>query len=85
MWLDLGDYRGPGHSHALVMYMVQRTKARNETLSYRVYVTDALQMIPQQKYLQRRWHSLIQPHKEIDSQAIIEHVIDRIEADDEPT
>ena len=78
MWLDLGEYHGPSHFHALTMYMIGRRKRRTEEMSYRVYVTDMLRNIPQGKYATKRWAALIKPHKDFDVDDIIEHVMARV-------
>ncbi len=75
MWLDLGDYRGPGHAHAFLRYCTERTRQRNVLRSYRAYVTDSLQCAPQGKYMSKRWSDLISPHDDIDVQAVIDHVL----------
>lgn len=78
MWLDLGDYRGPSHFHAIVMYMVQRRRMREVELAYRIFVTDALRNIPQAKYSTERWFDMLKPHEDIDVDDIIDHVVMRI-------
>lgn len=78
MWLDLGEYRGPSHFHALTRYMIARRERRNEELSYRIYVTDSLRNAPQGKYMSKRWADLIKPHEDIDVDDIIDHVIARV-------
>lgn len=79
MWLDLGEYRGPSHFHAFLRFCIERTKQRATLLSYRSYVTDSLQGIPQGKYLTQRWSDLIKPHEDIDVDATIEHVLAALE------
>lgn len=44
-------------------------------MSYRRYVTDMLQNIPQGKYLQQQWSYLVTPRESIDVDATIDHVI----------
>lgn len=44
-----------------------------------MYVTNALQNIPQGKYMSKSWSDLIEPHDEIDVQATIDHVIRALE------
>jgi hypothetical protein len=61
------------------MFMVQRRQQRAKEESYRVYVTDMLRNIPQQRYLTQRWADLIRPHEDFDPDAIIEHVIAQLE------
>ena len=78
MWLDLGEYHGPSHFHALVRFMIARRERRNQELSYRTYVTDSLMNAPQGRYISTRWADLITPHEDIDADAIIEHVIARV-------
>ena len=79
MWLDLGDYHGPSHAHAFVMYCSERTRQRGIEHSYRVYVTNALQNAPKGAYITQSWSDLIRPHEEIDVDAIIGHVISALE------
>lgn len=78
MWLDLGDYRGPSHFHALLRYMIERRQARAKELSFRVYVTDMLRNIPQGKYMTQRWADIIKPHADFDVDDIIDHVAARL-------
>lgn len=78
MWLDLGDYRGPSHFHALLQYMIERRQARAKELSFRVYVTDMLRNIPQGKYMTQRWADIIKPHVDFDVDDIIDHVAARL-------
>lgn len=75
MWLDLGDYHGPSRFHAFVMYAVARRQRRNETLAYRSYVCDSLQMAPQGMYLSRRFADVLRPKRDIDVNAIIDYVV----------
>ena len=79
MWLDLGDYHGPSHFHAFLRYCTERTRQRGVARSYQMYVTNALQNIPQGKYMSKQWSDLIEPHKEIDVQATIDHVVKALE------
>lgn len=74
MWLDLGDYHGPGHLHSLVMYMAARTLERAKRHSFRVYVTECLRLAPQGMTMDRPWHEVVRPREEIDVDAIIERV-----------
>jgi hypothetical protein len=68
-----------------VRYSVARTKARVEQKSYRIYVTDSLQNIPQSKYVTRRWVDTLRPREEIDVDAIIDKVAAMIGDEDEPS
>ena len=79
MWLDLGEYHGPSRFHAFLRYCIERTKQRNVTESFRVYVTDSLQNAPQGKYLMQRWSDLTKPHEDIDVDATIDHVLSQLE------
>lgn len=45
--------------------------------SYRAYVTDALNAIPQNKYAEKRWIDLIEPAPDIDADRVISNVIDK--------
>ena len=83
MWLDLGDYRGPSRFHVFVRYAVSKAKARAEEKSFRTYVTDSLQNIPQSKFVTRRWIDTLKPHEDIDVDAIVERVATMIGAEDE--
>lgn len=78
MWLDLGEYHGPSHFQAFLMFMVERRQARAKELSFKVYVTDMLRNIPQGKYSTQRWADLIKPHVEFEVDDIIEHVMARV-------
>ena len=80
LWLDLGDYHGPGHFHAFLMYAVARTRNRAMDEAYRSYVADSLQNIPQGRYITRRFSDLTRPHEEIDADATIERVTRALEA-----
>lgn len=75
LWLDLGEYRGPSHFHAFLMFCAARNKQRNVELAYRSYVCDSLQAGAQGLYLTRRFVDLITPRKEMDVDEIIEHVV----------
>lgn len=49
--------------------------------SYRMYVTDSLQMIPQLSYLSVRWSDIMYGRaiEEIDADEIVDSVISRLE------
>lgn len=78
MWLDLGEYHGPSHFHALLRYMIERRQVRAKELSFRIYLTDMLRNIPQGKYTTQRWADIIKPHKDFDVDDIIDHVAARL-------
>lgn len=78
MWLDLGEYHGPSHFHALLRYMIERRQMRAKELSFRVYLTDMLRNIPQGKYATQRWADIIKPRKDFDVDDIIDHVAARL-------
>lgn len=78
MWLDLGEYHGPSHFHALLRYMIERRQVRAKELSFRVYLTDMLRNIPQGKYMTQRWADIIKPRKDFDVDDIIDHVAARL-------
>lgn len=85
MWLDLGDYHGPSHFHAFVMYAIARHRKRVVQSACRDYICDTLRMIPQGMYPARTFSELIQPRREIDVSAIIDHVASVIGEPDEST
>lgn len=78
VWLDLGEYRGPGRSHAVMGYMVQRRKERAIEQAYRIYVTDSLRAIPQGQYIKGRFFDLTREHEDIDEKAIVAHVVSKV-------
>lgn len=81
MWLDLGDYRGPSHFHAFVMYALARRKRDARDTAYRVYVTESLRNIPQGKYIPHELEHYLRPREEIDVEAIIDRVASAVSED----
>lgn len=79
LWLDLGEYSGPGLFHAFLMYAAGRAKVRADDMAYRTYVTDSLRAIPRGEYLTRRFADLFRTCEEIDADAIIDSVISALE------
>lgn len=61
------------------MFSVQRHYERVVRDSYRAYVTDALNNIPQGKYLTKRWYDIVRQPEEIDADATIDHVAAALE------
>ena len=74
MWLDLGDYHGPSHFHAFVMYAIARRRKRVVWYACRDYICDTLRMIPQGMYPARNFSDMMRPRQEIDVDAIVDHV-----------
>lgn len=74
MWLDLGEYHGPSHFHAFVMFCMARRRQRVRDRAYQSLVFESLQNIPQGRYIPRSLDELLQPRQEIDVDAIIDHV-----------
>ena len=58
-WRCLGSYAGPRQARAFVWYMVAMRERELHEESYRVYVTDSLQLMPQGKYRAARWAELV--------------------------
>ena len=56
-------------------------------MSYRRYVTDMLQNIPQGKYLQQQWSYLVTPREDFDADQVIERVLSVVSdgGDNEPS
>lgn len=81
IWEALGDYHGPLLIKAFSRYVTARFEREIIDRSYRMYVTDSLQMIPQLSYLSVRWSDIMygEPPKEIDAEEIINGVVSRIE------
>lgn len=61
------------------MFCAQRHHERALRDSYRAYVTDALNNIPQGKYTQVRWSEAIKPHEDIDADATIDRIAAALE------
>lgn len=53
--MALGNYRGPSSYKAFTRYVTASFNKKAYDLSYRVYVTDMLQSIPQMQYFTTRW------------------------------
>ena len=46
--------------------------------SYRIYVTDSLQLSAEGKYISKRWWSMVDPHKkEMDADRVISDIVNR--------
>lgn len=82
MWLDLGEYRGPSHFHAFVMYCTARQRQRIRDRAYQSLVFESLQNIPQNRYIPRSLDDLLRPRQDIDVNAIIDHVASIIGAEE---
>lgn len=83
VWLDLGEYRGPGRAHALVGFMIERRRRAAVDAAWRSYVADSLQNIPQNRFLTNRFADLVQVREEVDVEATIDRVaalVDEINA-----
>lgn len=80
MWLDLGEYRGPSHCHALVRFMVARSNERAERSAFRSYVCDSLQYAPQGKYIVRRYADAIRPRHDFDANEVVDRIVELVEA-----
>lgn len=78
--MALGDYRGPSSYLAFVRYVMAREDAKLRELSYRVYVTDMLQNIPQMKYLTGRWYDSVESKGGGDDGRSAEEIADDIVA-----
>ena len=74
LWLDLGEYRGPGHFHAFMMFSLARLRQRVTERSYRLYVTESLRYIPQGMHFASPWTDAIRSHEDIDVDDIIAKV-----------
>lgn len=44
-WCAVGEYRGPKNLNVFMRYVVSKIASRREELTYRIYITDALQVI----------------------------------------
>jgi hypothetical protein len=67
------------------MYAIARHRKRAVQNACRDYICDTLRMIPQGMYPARTFSELIQPRREIDVSAIIDHVASVIGEPDEST
>ena len=78
IWLALGEYRGPHHPHALLMYAVERFRDRQHVEAFRTYVADSLRAIPQGGYMQQRYSEIIHPMEaqRIDVEAVVDGLAD---------
>lgn len=81
MWLDLGDYRGPSHFHAFVMYALARRRRKQSEWMYRTYVTESLRNIPQGQYIPHELSHYLKPREEIDVEDIISRVASAVSED----
>lgn len=81
IWEALGDYHGPPLIKAFGRYVMARFAREIIDRSYRMYVTDSLQMIPQLSYLSVRWSDIMygEPPKDIDTDEVIDSVLSRLE------
>lgn len=80
-WLALGEYHGPARAHVFVNYLSARWMDRLRETSYRVYVTDSLQSIPQMQYKSVRWAvaaGVFEEEEEPSADEIIDGVISRL-------
>lgn len=75
MWLDLGEYHGPSHFHAFVMYALARRRAKSVRMTCWTYVAESLRCIPQNQYIPHGLDYYLKPRDEIDAQAIIDKVV----------
>ena len=78
--MALGNYRGPSSCKAFVRYVIALRRRDIKELSYRVYVTDMLQNIPQMKYLNARWADTLESRDGGDDRTASEIVEDVIAA-----
>lgn len=56
-------------------YASETIEQKRRQEAYRVYVTDSLKLQGESKYLTKRYIDLFEPRREIDVQAVIEHVV----------
>lgn len=73
----LGSYRGPLSARTFLKVAVAQQAAYVEDLSFRVYITDSLQLMGEDKHLTERWYDVAHPKKteEMDAMKIVESVI----------
>lgn len=75
IYRTIGAYRGPASVSVFVKVAWADYSAYVEEYSYRVYVTDCLQMSPEGKIPSRRWADVVAEPKEIDAERIMDDVI----------
>jgi hypothetical protein len=80
LWLDLGEYRGPGRFHVFVRFAISRAKERRDTLIYRAYVADSLRLVPQGQYLNARFVDSILPAEDFDADEIADRFAKKLGA-----
>lgn len=77
MYVCLGEYVGVPRLDMFARYCLARYKREMEDLAFRVYVTDALQLLPQSKYPASRYYEVIHPSEEIDAELVIADVVSK--------
>lgn len=58
-------------------YCLARFKREKQELAFRVYMTDAVRLIPQSQYPASRYWELINPPEQIDPEQVISDVASR--------
>lgn len=78
--MALGNYRGPSSYKAFVRYVYAVFRREIIDRNYRIYVTDALNNIPQMKYTTLRWADTLESTHVSDNRSADEIVDDVIAA-----
>jgi len=76
--MALGNYRGPSSYKAFTRYATALLNKKAYDLSYRVYVTDMLQSIPQMQYFTTRWIDTVESRGKGKPARSAEEIIDSV-------
>lgn len=63
-WLAYGEYRGRRNIRPFLRYVIARLDEENREMAYRIYVTQSLQNVPQNKYITKSYYDMIYPKPE---------------------
>lgn len=82
IWKALGAYQGPSSAKVLVRYMEATLRREIIERTFRVYVTDSLNGIPEHKHLTYRWYDLFYGNDATDDwepEEVIDAVVSRLD------
>lgn len=69
---------GPSRMDAFMRYCLARRRREVECFGYRAYVTNSLQLSPQNKYLGKKWSDIVRPPEPVDGAQIVKDVASRM-------
>lgn len=74
-WICLGEYVGPACARSFIRYFTARSRKEREDMLFKTYVTDALNLIPQSKFLDIRWFDMTHPGKPISCDEVVDELV----------